>query len=203
MPFYGLSERTKEQYHADTRVTSSVHLWTAQAKGTVGKRPQKGSSGGEAYRHRGTWDWCRLCHSGHCSWQCRRHTCSNTGDICTVTLGAHHLSLVTGSWWRVCGYVKEISCTCFYHHRFPRTTPCPPWLTQSIFTSSTRHFYSPWFELMLEVTVVAVCVVPVSWVSQGGLEHTLCAGKEASNVAPAWDVTVGTATTSKPDSRVP
>ena len=25
---------------------------------------------------------------------------------------------------------------------------------------------------MLEVTVVAVCVVPVSWVSQGGLEQT-------------------------------
>lgn len=60
-----------------------------------------------------------------------------------------------------------------------------------------------WFELMLEVTVVAVCVVPVSWVSQGGLEHTLCVEKEASNVAPAWEVTVGTATTSKPDSRVP
>jgi hypothetical protein len=29
------------------------------------------------------------------------------------------------------------------------------------------------------VAVVAVLVVPVSWVSQGGLEHTLCA-------VPVW-----------------
>jgi hypothetical protein len=54
---------------------------------------------------------------------------------------------------------------------------------------------------MLEVTVVAVCVVPVSWVSQGGLEHTLCVGKGASNAALAWEM-VGTAAASKLDSRV-
>lgn len=59
-----------------------------------------------------------------------------------------------------------------------------------------------WLELMLEVTVVAVCVVPVSWVSQGGLEHTLCVGKGVSNEAPAWGATVGGAAPSKLDSRV-
>lgn len=50
--------------------------------------------------------------------------------------------------------------------------------------------------------MVAVCVVPVSCVSQGGLEHTLCVGKGASNETPAWGVTVGGAATSKVDSRV-
>lgn len=50
--------------------------------------------------------------------------------------------------------------------------------------------------------MVAVCVVPVSWVSQGGLEHTLCVGKGASNAALAWEVTVVTAAASKLDSRV-
>lgn len=49
---------------------------------------------------------------------------------------------------------------------------------------------------------MAVWVVPVSWVSHGGLEHTLCVGKGVSNVALAWEVTVVGAATSKPDSRV-
>ena len=53
---------------------------------------------------------------------------------------------------------------------------------------------------MFEVTVVAVCVVPVSCVSQGGLEHTLCVGKGASNEAAAWGAMEGGAATSKPDS---
>lgn len=50
--------------------------------------------------------------------------------------------------------------------------------------------------------MVAVCVVPVSWVSHGGLEHTLCVGNGASNVALACWVTAGGAVTSKLDSRV-
>lgn len=49
---------------------------------------------------------------------------------------------------------------------------------------------------------MAVCVVPVSCVSQGGLEQTLCVGKGVSNEAPAWGAMVGGAAPSKPDSRV-
>lgn len=50
--------------------------------------------------------------------------------------------------------------------------------------------------------MVAVCVVPVSCVSQGGLEHTLCVGKGASNEALVWGAMVGGAAPSSPDSRV-
>lgn len=32
-----------------------------------------------------------------------------------------------------------------------------------------------WFEPILQLAVVAVFVVPVSWVSDGGLVHTCCA----------------------------
>lgn len=56
-----------------------------------------------------------------------------------------------------------------------------------------------WFELMFEVTVVAVCVVPVSWVSQGGLEHTLCPGEGAVGAGLA---VAGAAAESKAASRV-
>lgn len=50
--------------------------------------------------------------------------------------------------------------------------------------------------------MVAVCVVPVSCVSQGGLEHTLCVGKGVSNEAPGWGATAGGTATSRLDSRV-
>lgn len=83
----------------------------------------------------------------------------------------------------------------------PLPSPLEPWAPGDHERQAGR-LHTPWFELMLEVTVVAVCVVPVSCVSQGGLEHTLCVGKGASNEVPAWEATVGSAAPSKLDSGV-
>lgn len=127
LPFYGLEE-PRSNAMSGIIATSGVHLWNSTNKRHSGQKTTEGTLW-EAYRHRGTWDWCRLCHSGHCSWQCGGHCCCDTtgaGDVCAVTLGAHHLSLVTGSWWRVCGCQRgdQLTSTCFYHHRFPRN--CHP-----------------------------------------------------------------------------
>lgn len=50
--------------------------------------------------------------------------------------------------------------------------------------------------------MVAVCVVPVSWVSHGGLEQTRCVGKEASSAVAAGGAREAEAAASAPGSRV-